>query len=60
MRQRAYPEAIRWVLTGNEQAERFYRARGWARDGARRWEEPYGVRSHVIRYRRGLAGAQRR
>jgi GNAT superfamily N-acetyltransferase len=48
--------AILWVLTGNEQAERFYRARGWGRDGARRWEEPYGVRSRVIRYRRALTG----
>ncbi len=60
MRQREHREAILWVLTGNERAERFYRARGWARDGAQRWEEPYGVRSHVIRYRRTLVGARGR
>lgn len=55
MRELDYLEAILWVLTGNEQAERFYRARGWRRDGAWRWEEPYGVRSRVIRYRHALA-----
>lgn len=54
MREHGYGEAILWVLSGNEQAERFYRARGWRHDGACRWEEPYGVRSHVIRYRRAL------
>jgi GNAT superfamily N-acetyltransferase len=60
MRALGQRQAILWVLTGNEQAERFYRARDWARDGARRWEEPYGVRSRVIRYRRALAGESHR
>ncbi len=55
MREHGHRDALLWVLTGNEQAERFYRRRGWTRDGASRWEEPYGVRSRVIRYRRGLA-----
>lgn len=54
MRRRGYEEAILWVLVGNEAAERFYRADGWHRDGAERWEQPYGVRSRVIRYRRAL------
>ena len=60
MREHGYGAAILWVLTGNEPAERFYRRRGWARDGASRWEEPYGVRSRVIRYRRSLAHGQGR
>lgn len=55
MREQRYEQAILWVLTGNEQAEHFYRSRGWQRDGASRWEEPYGVRSRVIRYRLRLA-----
>ncbi len=59
MRAQGYEHAILWVLTGNESAERFYRADGWTRDGAHRWEEPYGVRSRVIRYRRRLRDARR-
>jgi GNAT superfamily N-acetyltransferase len=51
---RGFGEAILWVLVGNEQAERFYRADGWQRDGAERWEQPYGVVSRVVRYRRAL------
>ena len=54
MSELGHAEAILWLLAGNERAARFYRARGWACDGARRWEEPYGVRSRVIRYRRAL------
>lgn len=54
MRELGHEQAILWVLKGNQQAARFYSARGWTRDGARRWEEPYGVRSRVIRYRRVL------
>lgn len=54
MRSLGHGAAILWVLTGNEQAQVFYRTRGWERDGASRWEEPYGVRSRVIRYRRAL------
>lgn len=29
-------------------------AGGWARDGATRWEDPWGVRSEVFRLRRAL------
>lgn len=52
---RGFHEAILWVLAGNEPAERFYRARGYRRDGARRHENPWGVDAEVIRYRRSLA-----
>ena len=47
-------EALLWVLRGNEPAERFYEADGWRRDGASRWEDPWGVRSQVFRFRRTL------
>ncbi|HTW41839.1 MAG TPA: GNAT family N-acetyltransferase [Solirubrobacteraceae bacterium] len=47
-------EAVLWVLVGNEQAERFYRARGYRRDGGHRHERPWGVNAEVIRYRRSL------
>ncbi len=47
-------EAILWVLDGNQPAERFYVADGWSRDGASRWEDPWGVRSRVFRFRRRL------
>lgn len=52
LRERGFGEAILWVLVGNEAAERFYRADGWGRDGAERLEQPYGVVSRVVRYRR--------
>jgi GNAT superfamily N-acetyltransferase len=51
---RGHDEAILWVLDGNEPAERFYAADGWRRDGASRWEDPWGVRSLVHRFRRPL------
>lgn len=56
LRGRGFEEAILWVLVGNAAGERFYEAHGWRRDGAARWERPYGVRSRVIRYRRTLDG----
>jgi GNAT superfamily N-acetyltransferase len=52
-----FTEALLWVLRGNENAERFYRADGWARDGAEREEDPWGVVSTVIRYRHSLRRA---
>jgi GNAT superfamily N-acetyltransferase len=56
LRERGFAEAILWVLDGNDRAERFYADDGWSRDGAARWEQPYGVRSHVFRMRRRLDG----
>jgi GNAT superfamily N-acetyltransferase len=47
-------EALLWVLIGNEQAQRFYRAAGWTLDGAEREEDVHGVRANVIRMRRPL------
>ncbi len=46
--------AILWVLAGNERAQRFYRADGWAPDGARRHATIWGVAADEIRYRRTL------
>jgi len=54
LRQAGHAEAILWVLVGNRSAERFYLADGWRADGGRRWEDPWGVRSEVVRYRRAL------
>jgi GNAT superfamily N-acetyltransferase len=47
-------EAILWVLIGNTAAQRFYERDGWIRDGGERVEEPYGIVSTVVRYRRRL------
>lgn len=58
LRDRGFEEAILWVLVGNQPAERFYRADGWRRDGAERWEQPYGVVSRVTRYRRALEASR--
>jgi GNAT superfamily N-acetyltransferase len=49
-----YTGAILWVLRGNEQAARIYLADGWRRDGGERVEQPYGVVSTVVRFRRAL------
>lgn len=54
MRRENLREAVLWVLRGNERAEHFYELGGWRRDGAERWEQPYGVVSRVIRMRRRL------
>jgi GNAT superfamily N-acetyltransferase len=49
-----FTEALLWVLTGNDRAERFYRADGWRPDGPRREEDIWGIRVSNIRYRRPL------
>jgi GNAT superfamily N-acetyltransferase len=54
LHEQGHQHAILWVLRGNASAERFYEADGWCRDGASRWEDPWGVRSQVLRYRRAL------
>lgn len=51
---RGFESALLWVLTGNERAERFYRADGWRFDGGRRTEEVWGVLADEVRYRRLL------
>lgn len=52
---RGFTEAMLWVLVGNRQAEAFYRADGWAPDGARRTDEVWGVTLDELRYRRALS-----
>lgn len=54
LRTEGHEEAILWVLHGNDAAGRFYEADGWRLDGGSRWEDPWGVRSRVHRYRRAL------
>jgi GNAT superfamily N-acetyltransferase len=51
---RGFQDARLWLLLGNDQGERFYRADRWEPDGARRMEDPWGVLSEVVRYRRAL------
>jgi GNAT superfamily N-acetyltransferase len=50
-----FDAAILWVLTGNEQARRFYEAVGWARDGAIKIEDLYGALLPHVRYEVSLA-----
>ncbi len=49
-----FTDAVLWVLDGNDRAARFYEREGWARDGSRRFEDPYDIPSHVSRFRRSL------
>jgi GNAT superfamily N-acetyltransferase len=49
-----FTEAVLWVLTGSDRADRFYRADGWLPDGRRREEDVWGIRVSNIRYRRLL------
>jgi ribosomal protein S18 acetylase RimI-like enzyme len=49
-----FTEAVLWVMTGNDRAERFYRADGWLPDGQRREDDVWGTRVSEIRYRRRL------
>lgn len=50
-----FAAAVLWVLRGNSRAARFYEREGWSPDGATRWEQPYGIRSRVARFRRRLS-----
>ena len=49
-----FADAILWVLAGNDRAQRFYHADGWAPDGTRREQEIWGVTADEVRYRRPL------
>jgi len=49
-----FPDAVLWVLAGNERAKRFYRLDGWIPDGQRRHEAVHGVSVDELRYRRPL------
>lgn len=52
--ERGFCSAVLWVLAGNLQAERFYRADGWAPDGVSRREQVWGLAVDQLRYRRAL------
>jgi ribosomal protein S18 acetylase RimI-like enzyme len=54
LREGGFDAAVLWVLRGNHRAQRFYEREGWTPDGASRLEEPYGIVSDVIRFRRQL------
>jgi len=54
MAAQGFPDAVLWVLVGNERAERFYRHDGWILDGQRRNEQVHGITVDEIRYRRPL------
>ena len=50
-----FDHGVLWVLVGNERAQRFYQAHGWAPDGARRMDQVWGATVDEVRYRRVLA-----
>ena len=52
--ERGFPDALLWVLSGNERAQRFYQKDGWRPDGSHRLGEAWGVPVRELRYRRGL------
>jgi GNAT superfamily N-acetyltransferase len=59
VRDRGFPEAILWMLEGNDRAQAFYERGGWERDGGRRAAEYPGVvfksePPREIRYRRSV------
>jgi GNAT superfamily N-acetyltransferase len=54
LREGGITECVLWVLRGNQPAQRFYEREGWLPDGATRVEQPYGIVSDVIRFRREL------
>lgn len=49
-----FTDATLWVLVGNDRAQRFYRADGWAPDGHRRSVEVWDIAVDEVRYRRRL------
>ena len=51
---RDFTEAVLWVLVGNDRAQRFYRADGWAAGEDMRSHEIWGVLVDEVRFRRGL------
>ena len=53
LRESGFPEALLWVLEGNERAERFYRAAGWEHDGEKE-DDFQGATVTELRYRKRL------
>jgi GNAT superfamily N-acetyltransferase len=52
--QLGFRDALLWLLAGNSQAERFYRAEGWRPDGVRRTEVVWSVNADEQRFVRQL------
>lgn len=55
---RAFPDAVLWVMVGNERAMRFYERDGWRPDGSQRRIDVQGVVVSEVRYRRPLTDSQ--
>jgi GNAT superfamily N-acetyltransferase len=53
LRDSGFQSALLWVLAGNERAERFYRAAGWAHDGEKE-DDFQGASVTELRYRKQL------
>ena len=49
-----FDQALLWVLVGNDQAQRFYRADGWQPDDQQRSAEIWGVLVDEVRWVRPL------
>lgn len=49
LHQQGYDSAVLWVLAGNQQAQRFYRADGWHLDGQHRTEQRGGWTVEEVR-----------
>lgn len=49
-----FRDALLWVMSGNERAERFYRRDGWTADGRERTDTVWDVTVSELRYRRQL------
>ena len=50
LRAAGFTRAMLWVLDTNERAQRFYRAAGWAPDGAAKTEERPGATLREVRF----------
>ena len=54
LRSRDYDMASLWVLSGNDQARRFYESAGWHSDGTQRTDRIGDHLVHEVRYQRAL------
>jgi ribosomal protein S18 acetylase RimI-like enzyme len=51
---RGFTAAVLWVLSGNDRAQHFYRADGWAIDGHERSAEVWNIAVDEVRFSRRL------
>jgi GNAT superfamily N-acetyltransferase len=51
---RGFPEAVLWILVGNERAERFYSLDGWRAEDVTKTEQLWGTTITETRFRRAL------